>query len=182
MSYNLLPNSMLTKTLAQLTIGTAFLLAVSTPGAGAATITQNILVTITSGSLTGNTYTGSFSYDDSLLTPPLFTGDITVTALSFLFQGTTYTQADGVPAAIYLGGTFLGLDFAVASTPQPTFLPGINSLSESFFTYDLGLSSGGGPVTYTEVTGTPEPTAVLGLLSLGLLFVSSRVQRKLSRG
>jgi hypothetical protein len=69
---------MLTKTLAQLTIGTAFLVAFSTPGAGAATITQNILVTITSGPLTGNTYTGSFSYDDSPLTPPPFTGNIAV--------------------------------------------------------------------------------------------------------
>jgi hypothetical protein len=173
---------MLTKTLAQLTIGTAFLLAFSTPSAGAATITQNILVTITSGTLTGNIYTGSFSYDDSPLTPPPFTGNIPVTALSFLFQGTTYTEADGAPVAFYDNGTFLGLDFAVATTPQPTFLPGINSLSESIFAYDLGSSSGGGTVTYTEVTGTPEPTAVLGLLSLGLLFVSSRVQRKLSQG
>ena len=182
---------MLTKTLAQLTIGTAFLVAFSTPGAGAATITQNILVTITSGPIpTGTTYTGSFSYDDSLLTPPPFTGDIPVTTLSFLFEGTTYTQADGAPVAVYVGGTFLGLDFAVDSIPKPTFLPGIGNVSESIFAYDLGLSSGGsggGSVTYTEVigtpvTGTPEPTAVLGLLSLGLLFVSSRVQRKLSRG
>ena len=173
---------MLTKTLAQLTIGTAFLMAFSTPSAGAATITQNILVTITSGTLTGNIYTGSFSYDDSPLTPPPFTGNIPVTALSFLFQGITYTEADGAPVAFYDNGTFLGLDFSVASTPQPTFLPGINSLSESIFAYDLGSSSGGGPVTYTQVTGTPEPTAVLGLLSLGLLFVSSRVQRKLSQG
>ena len=173
---------MLKKTLTQLTIGTAFLMAFSTPSAGAATITQNILVTITSGTLTGNTYTGSFSYDDSLLTPPPFTGDIPVSALSFTFEGTTYTEADGAPEAVYFGGTFVGLAFAVANTPQPTFIPGINLVRDSTFSYDLGSSSGVGTVTYTEVTGTPEPTAILGLLSLGLLFVSFRVQRKLSQG
>ncbi|BCL34748.1 PEP-CTERM sorting domain-containing protein [Nostoc sp. MS1] len=145
----------------------------------AATINYNFQVAIDSGSLSGNNYTGSFSYDDASLTG---IGDefIDVTNVAFNFQGSDYTVANN-PQVAFSNGQFLGLSYS----PEPffSFIPGNFDLSEAYFSYSFGfLNSGFGDVTYTlQNTSVPEPTTVIGLVALGACGVTSILKRKLNR-
>lgn len=77
------------------TAGTALSLAViEASPAHAATITYDFDVNITGGSLAGNSYNGSFSYDDSAPSPAGLQPYFTVTDFNFGFAGRTYTRSD----------------------------------------------------------------------------------------
>ncbi|BCL39214.1 hypothetical protein [Nostoc sp. MS1] len=160
-----------------LVVSTAIALASFTPAlAKAATITYDVQVAIDSGPLNGKNYKGFFSYDDSSLTG---IGDeaIALSNFGFSFEGKTYNLASDPYAQVnFNNGSFLGLDFAVASAPSPTFISGFFDLNEAFFSYDLSGSSafgrsGTGGITFTlrsnNPATTPEPTAVMGLLIFG---------------
>ncbi|QLE55436.1 PEP-CTERM sorting domain-containing protein [Nostoc sp. TCL26-01] len=133
--------------------------------AQAATVNYTFQTSIDSGSLLGNTYSGSLSYDDSSL---VGSGSefIDVSAVSFDFQGVNYTTANN-PTVAFIDGNFLGLNFS----PVPLFSFIANpDFAEAYFTYDLGNGNAGtGNVVYTlESTSIPESTNVLGLLGLGV--------------
>jgi hypothetical protein len=142
----------------------------------AATINYTFQVSIDSGSLSGNNYFGSFSYNDTNLTG---TGEqfLNISDIVFNFQGFDYTTANN-PQAAFLDGKFLGLSYS----PEPSFsfIPGFSDVNEAYFAYNFGsLNSGFGDVTYTQQnTSIPEPTIVIGLVTLGTLGISSRLKRR----
>jgi hypothetical protein len=150
---------------------TSFLVAGFSFPAQAAIITKDISVTIDSGSLVPNTYTGFFSYDDdTLITSPSFTGDIPIESFAFNFAGVDYDENDGDTALVVFDmGNFLGIDFVFSGSPEFSFLLGISNVSEASFSY----SDGFGSVTFNTI---PEPATFLGLVSLGLLGLVGRVR------
>ncbi len=141
----------------------------------AATLTYDLEVNNLDGSLSGDSFTGSFSFDDDNL---LGSGNefISVNDLSFDFLGTTYTENDdnsvfGAEASFF-DGEFLGLSYS--TDVSFSFVPGFFSLSDSFFAYDLGSGDvGTGDIDYTISTSNPnpvpEPATVIGLLTTAIL-------------
>jgi hypothetical protein len=141
--------------------------------ADAALINYNLIVNIDFGPLTGNVYTGSFTYDNDGLTG---TGNESVflTDFNFNFDGNPYTFADDPGATVsFFDGTFLGLDYAVVSPPSPTFISGSLDVSDALFTYDLGApgTAGTGEITYQLV---PEPSGWLALVIPGACLIRKR--------
>ena len=154
----------------------------------AATITYDIEVNNLDGSLSGDSFTGSFSFDDDSL---LGSGDefISVDNLSFDFLGTTYTENDDNSVlgaeATFFDGEFLGLSYS--TDVEFSFVPGFFSLSDSFFAYDLGsVDNGTGDITYTlrpsnpDPNPVPEPATIIGLLTTAIVGNSLR-KNKLCR-
>lgn len=151
----------------------------------AATLTYNFNVDITTGSLSNNTYEGSFSYDDSNLTGIGLesVGVDDELSVVFNFLGRTYTEADdnaasfNFPIAEFRDGNLVGLQYLVNDTlnnfifsvfgDEPEGLGGgdkfqyldVNSLevSEGSVTYSLDSSP----------TPIPEPSTALGVTLLG---------------
>ncbi len=146
----------------------------------AATITYDFEVSIDSGSLLNETYSGYFSFDDSALSR-LDYEYLSVLDLEFDFLGTKYTEEDDPYAEVeFYDGDFLGLSF---STDLFSFIPGFFDLSEAFFAYDLPEGDGAGDVTYSlrpspPAQSTPEPTSMIGLLGLGTLAAGYKLKRK----
>lgn len=144
--------------------------------AQAAAINYTFQTSIDSGSLLGNTYLGSLSYDDSSL---VGSGSefIPVSEVSFNFEGVNYTNANSAEVSFF-DGDFLGLSFS----PVPLFsiTPGFFDLSEALFAYDLSGGNGGfGNVLYTLTpTSVPEPTTVVSLLILGTWGAFSSLKLK----
>jgi hypothetical protein len=156
----------------------AALLLASFPAAQAAVQNYKLSGTLESGSFIGQTYSGSFSFDDAALAS---VGEewLAVSSLSMNIFGTSYTLADAAaPAEVaYLDGNFLGLAFSNA-TGDPSFslIAGSSAQSEAFVAYDTtqGLS-GTGSLSYA-VAAIPEPeTYAMLLAGLGLLASWRRV-------
>ena len=148
--------------------------------ASAANITYDFTVTPDVGPLLGESYSGSFTFDDSALIG--FDAEfITVDSLSFSFLGVDYTEADGAlgePEVAFFDGSFLGLEF---SEDGFSFVPGFFDLSEAFFTYDLASGSGAGDIIYTQIPdqkSVPEPASVLALLAIGAAGATSALRRQ----
>ncbi len=144
----------------------------------AATITYDMEVNNLVGSLSADSFSGSFSFDDDSL---LGSGDefLSVNDLSFDFLGTTYTESDDNfdAEATFLDGEFLGLSYS--TDVEFAFIPGFFSLSDSYFTYDLGSGDiGTGDIAYTISTSNPnpvpEPATIIGLLTTVMLCNSLR--------
>lgn len=137
----------------------------------AADIKYRFDVSIDSGPLLNNIYSGSFSYDDTSLnsTGP---SSIALTDFQFIFQNTLYTKNDDpLATAEFLDQFFLGLSYNVSQPPQPTFIPGFSDVSEALFAYDLqpGTTGQGGTGTtaYQKIvappsTSVPAPVPVMG--------------------
>lgn len=156
--------------------------------ATAATVQYHITVNNLDGSLTGNEFTGEFSFDDAKLSG---SGSefLPVSDLSFVFQGTTFTEDDdlsGNPEVEFFDGDFLGLSYSVDA--DFSFIPGFFDLSDSFFAYDLGSGDvGTGDTIYrldpsdpnpnppTETV--PEPNTIIAILSTAILAHSLRKNR-----
>lgn len=145
----------------------------------AATLTYDLEVNNLDGSLSGDSFTGSFSFDDDSLEG---SGDefVSVDNLSFDFLGTTYTENDDNSAfgaeASFFDGEFLGLSYS--TDVEFSFVPGFFSLSDSFFAYDLDSGNNGtGDITYTlrPSNPVPEPATIIGLLSTVVLGISMRI-------
>jgi len=139
----------------------------------------NFMVTPDSGPLAGETYSGSFSYNDADVTG---SGEefIAVTDLDFNFLGVDYTETDGTaPEVLFDNGNFMGLLF---STDTFSFIVDVDyfepSESEAYFAYEIAAVSGAADITYKDPTTVPEPSALLGLslLSGGMLLVGKKVQ------
>ena len=144
---------------------------INTNAVHAALITYDAEVTIDSGVLTGQTYLGSFQFDDSGLTG-INEEFLSVSAVSFNFNGTDYTESDGFPEVVFFDGEFLGLSFS--TDVQFSFIPGFFDLSEAFFVYDIPEGSGTGDINYSVV---PEPLTILGAMTA--LGFGSVFKRKL---
>jgi len=132
-----------------------------------------------SGHFMGETFSGSFSYDDASLTG-LADEWLAVSSLSMNFLGNAYTlvNADVVAEVGYYDGAFLGLSYSVSSgDPQFSLIAGNFDASDAFFAYDTDLGlSGAGNVIYAPV---PEPeTWAMLLLGLGLVGMKLRNRNK----
>lgn len=152
--------------------------------AKAATITDDFRIDVTTGSLVGEQYMGSFSYDDDLLTG---TGVETINAsdglaVNFDFLGQTFTEEDdfgfdNFPTVQFDNGNLIGLNY-LGVKPSTTVTIGDESTGSGgdFFTYDDdSVGSGEGRVTYS----IPEPTTILGTFTA--LGFGALVTRKFSK-
>jgi hypothetical protein len=126
--------------------------------------------TIDAGSLLGESYAGSFSFDDAALTGAGAEW-LAVDSLSMNFMGGNFTQDDAVAPSIaevgYYDGAFLGLSFSVDAAANPfTFVTGSVDTSDAFFATD----SSSGSLTYAAAV--PEPRDwMLMLAGIGLVGV-----------
>ena len=138
--------------------------------AQAAVQTYTFSGAIDAGPLLGETYAGSFSFDDAALTG---TGAewLAVDSLAMNFMGSSFTQADvAFGAAVEVGyydGAFLGLSYSVDSATYPfSFVTGSVDASDAFFATD----SSSGSLTYAAAV--PEPRDwMLMLAGIGLVGV-----------
>ncbi len=170
--------------------------------AQSATITYDFSVDIKEGVLTGETYTGFFSYDDE--SEPVGFGygseELFLTEFEFKFNGIQYTLNDVVCSfcpyikdkfvttkPFWVGNVFpeWGSDSLSVRTPEPvgfTFGYSIFALGQSEFEYG-NVSSGvgvfDGDVTYTlrESKELPEPGtfAAMSLFGLGILLTKKKI-------
>ena len=184
-------NNIFTK-LAVATVGVALsFAAIEASPVGAATITYDFDVNVTSGSLDNNIYEGSFSYDDSTLTE---IGLETVGAseelsVFFEFLDVTYTEADdnnflfNFPIVEFNDGSLVGLQYIVNDNLN-------NSIFAVFGDEPDGMGGGDrfqyvdvnsfevseGSVTYSLRGAVPEPGTVAGLGFLGLAWLLGRLK------
>ena len=148
--------------------------------AQSATLTYNISGTTDSGPLVGETYSGSFSFDDATLTR---NGSefLTPTNLNLNFSNPIFSNATPMlPAQLaFSNGTFLGLNI---STSIYSFVPGFFSLNEALFAYQVNQQGGAGSINYTlrqePAASVPEPTATIGLLLLGIWGISKKLNHQ----
>ncbi|MBE9263437.1 MULTISPECIES: PEP-CTERM sorting domain-containing protein [Microcystis] len=137
--------------------------------AQAAIVSYNLAGTIQNGLLTGQTFSGTFSYDNSLLTGLGFEF-LDVSQVNLNFFGSTFTAVDDdsfpdSPKVEFLDGILLGLNFSTSSfTPEFSLIPAFGS-TEATFSYIGTNDSGSGPVQYVLI---PEPSTVLGIIALGI--------------
>ncbi|NEP89471.1 MAG: PEP-CTERM sorting domain-containing protein [Okeania sp. SIO2C2] len=142
---------------------------INTNPVNAASIIYDFEVSIDSGVLDGETYSGFFEFDDSALTG-IGEEFLSVSELSFDFLDVNYTETDGFPKVVFLDGDFLGLNFETDA--EFSFIADFFDLSEAFFAYNIpGQGAGAGDIAYNLrpdiPVSTPEPTAVFSLLALG---------------
>jgi MYXO-CTERM domain-containing protein len=160
------------------TAALAGLLLAAIPAAQAAVHSYSVSGTIDSGHYLGESYSGSFSFDDSGLLG-VDTEWTSLTALSFSILGHHYGLADAdAPAeAAFSNGSFVGVAYSVsASEPQFSLNAGSSNIGEAFLAYDTKLGvSGAGNVVYAPV---PEADSYALLLAgLGLLGFMARRRR-----
>lgn len=144
----------------------------------AATVTYTFNGTLDSGALNGESYSGSFSFDNSLLTG-IDDEYLTISNLYFNFLGSDFSiaDADNDPEAVFFDGEFLGLSYVVSNfDPSFSFIPGFFELDEASFAYTpVAGNSGFGSINYQVV---PEPFTILG--SLSALGFGAFFKRKLA--
>ncbi|NEO41818.1 MAG: PEP-CTERM sorting domain-containing protein [Moorea sp. SIOASIH] len=142
-------------------------------------------VSIYSGFLDGETYSGSFEFDDSGLTGIPRNEFLSVSNISFDFDGVNYTETDGLsdPKAVFFNGDFFGLSW---SDDEFSFVAGFFELGEAFFVYDIPQEFAQGDIAYTlrpdtpasTPVSTPEPTALFSLLALGATGCSGVLKKR----
>lgn len=154
-----------------------------------AVMLQSFSVDVTQGGLAGQTFEGSFQYDESLL---IDSGQENLAvsdglAVSFDFLGTTFTEANDLgfttglfPNVSFTDSVFSGLSylvetgdlfFTIDAGQEGPGLPG------TLFSYEIGpiaapTDTGSGILSLGDTTKVPEPTMLLGLaiaVSLGLI-------------
>lgn len=132
-----------------------------------------------SGYYFGQTFSGTFSFDDAGLTGSGTEYLDSLIALSLSLNGDTVGLNDAdVPAEVGFGnGEFLGLSASFSGIdPQFTLIPGSLDSSDAWVAYDTtqGLS-GTGNVLYTVSAPVPEADAyAYMLLGMGLLGLLAR--------
>jgi hypothetical protein len=139
----------------------------------AAIIPYDFEVNINFGPLLGNIYNGSLSYDELAtgVTDPGGFISLPLSDFAFTFLGTNYTEADDPTSTVDVtnpGLSFLGLNYSVSdfSTVSGAFTL---NLADSSFNYTINGSGGTGTITYRlSSSAIPEPSLVLGFVSLGL--------------
>lgn len=155
----------------------------------AATITYDFTLDVTSGSLTGIQGSGFFSYDDSTLTGiGLETlGDSEELSISFNFLGKAYNETDDAdfpdfPFVQFQDSSLLGLSFLTVRNDEFRFQiensdPNPDVLGGNEFTFSSPLDIEGSGIVNYSLRPVPEPSAISGVVLLGLggLLLKKRV-------
>jgi hypothetical protein len=136
--------------------------------ARSATVNYNLAGTIETGSLTGQTFSGTFSYDNSPLTGSGFEFlEVSRVNLNFLGSTFTATDADADPTVEFANGIFLGLNFSASNfTPEFSLIPAFGT-TVATFSYIGANDDGSGSIQYTAIP-IPEPSIVLGIIMVGI--------------
>ncbi len=157
----------------------------------AASVTNQFSVDINQGSLSGQNFSGSFNYDDMLLTGNGLEviSPIQGLTVNFRFLEQTFTESDdfffnGFPVAQFNNGRVVGLNYFVANDALDfRFSNQFSGEGGTFFAYNIGSAgnltdSGTGTVTYS----IPEPSTAygLGILGLGLLLGKKKAFSQIS--
>ena len=150
--------------------------------AHSAILNYTFTVNIDFGSLDGNTYEGSFSFDDNESTvEDIFTGLQTrpLNTFNFNFEGAIYDDPTLGTADFDPDDNFIGLTY---SDGDGIFTFGSDFFSldvdDAFFTYDVSNSQGTGLVSFNletpESTTTPEPNLLIGLGLFSSVLLAKR--------
>ena len=160
------------------TLGFALLFGASS--VQASVVTYLLSGTTDSGDLTGQSYTGQFSFDDASLSGFAFES-VALSTLSFTFQSTSFGlgNAAWTPTADFQDGQFLGVSYTVSAfDPEFSLISGSLDASDAYFAYtpSAGLT-GYGSVTYTLAAPVPVPGAIWLMVS-ALPAVGAFVRRR----
>jgi hypothetical protein len=151
------------------------------PTAQASIMNFNFNGTIDSGLLIGETYNGSFAFDNATLAN-LGNESIDLSSLTFNFLSSAYNlaNADFTPTADFLDGLFLGVNYSVSSSePSFAFVSGFATglPADAYFSYQtVAGDSGFGSF---NISAVPVPAAFwLFGTGLGLLSFTRRKNQK----
>lgn len=146
-----------------------------------ATTTYNFSGTIESGQLTGEVFSGQFSYDEQALQAD--TEWLPLTSLSFSLAGETYTlddAAENSTSVSFSEGEVTGLDAVYGDETDYVVLS--SGFGEPYLVYSSGSDSGAGTLTISAVSTVPEPgtwtLSLAGLAALGAIARRRRLQRQ----
>jgi len=173
----------------------------------AAVVSRAFNVSNLTGSLAGNSYQGSFSYDDSLTST---TEGTPVNSFSFNFPGFGGTlspsQSNQTPDQLFgtypsetygsyayvtdTPGDYLTLAYLPTSGSSFSFGQNLSAFnSPSNFTYgtttpttDVSSALGGGQITYSATEAVPEPSTYLGTVVIAALLGVALLRRKKFQG
>lgn len=167
-------NTVLRSTLAALVIAAATL------PAQAATQSYTFTGVLDSGAYLGESFSGSFSFDDAPLTGS-GVEVLSLDAVSILFHGQTYALNDAAvpPDAYFVDGVLFGLDYTWdAAFPTFSVIAGSTSVDESFLAYDTALIGGSGAGSIEYINAVPDsPGLWLAFAGLGVLG-TQRLRRR----
>lgn len=158
------------------------------PAAEATPITYNFAVQVTSGPLSGNAQSGSFSYDSSSIVSGggYNSNSGLLTAFNFNFNGIAYDASTANTGLLGFNPDGKLSSFYISSNcPLCTFVPDtdnftLTALSPNGFFYSTASPVGFG---YGEVTSSPAGVPVpepgtLGLFGFGLLLLGGVAARR----
>lgn len=143
------------------------------PAANAALVEYTFVATPDSGPLAGQSFNGSFTYEDTDVPTAGFNGEdlFSLSSFSFSFDNVPVVIGDlAYGFAAVEAGLFVGLDVGASTF---SMLPGLAG-SDPFFSYDLTPTggAGSGELSFQLVTNSvPEP-GTAGLLAVALLGIA----------
>jgi len=137
--------------------------------ATAAIVNYQFTVSATSGPLDGQSFDGSFSFDDQDQPPATIDGLFPLVSFSFDFDGTAFALGDlDYGDAVFDSGSFIGLE---AGNSTFSFLPAISPLPPAFL-YESVQGPGDGNPSFTQV---PEPAGgLLAAAAFGAMLIGRR--------
>ncbi len=172
-------NSLKQFVITTISIGLSSVLLEATPSQAAR---LNFSGVFDSGSLAGEQYQGSFSFDETQVTGsgiPFSQEFVSVSDLNLVFLSTTFSESDdsNQPEVAFIGNEFVGLSYNLTNVNAGnieislSFIPGFTSVTEAQVVYDspsfpVGQGEGSGSVAFVEAetVATPEPSSIFTLL------------------
>jgi hypothetical protein len=140
--------------------------------------------TLTDGPLTGQSFSGSFSFNEAALSAS-FTGELPLTTFGLQLGAQLYTltgaDAGSTPGAAFAGGVFVGLSFSdsqapdTATRPHVALVAGFTGFEQAYVGY-VGSSGAAGFGSYS-VAVVPEP-GTWAMWLAGLAGVAHITRRK----
>jgi hypothetical protein len=134
-----------------------------TSSAQAALIGYSFAGTLDSGSLSGETFNGQFTFDDIGLANSGFQA-LSLSSFALNFHSTSFNagNADTTPTVDFQDGTFLGLSYTNSSfDPGFSLVSGFADSSSAYFAYTpTNGIAGFGSLSFTNLTAVPVPAAI----------------------